>query len=197
MLAVAAIVSAYVGRSNIGHAALHQRWTRRSLSPAMAEPEIETPARGFLPFLQGGVPEGQQPLNELRELQRKPFYDWAEDDSYSEKLTRVYQLCMLFVSLPISYVTFDQFPSELPQVFLSANIGAHQSYQTMLGSSASCMISSHVLAPHPLQGRSPSCCPSSRACVLAGALCHRWAAAEFEPPAHFLLGMQPAKKFCS
>ena len=35
----------------------------------------------------------------------------------------MYQFIMLFISLPVSYATFDQLPNELPQLFLAANIG--------------------------------------------------------------------------
>jgi len=94
---------------------------QRAPSPLLQEQETQT--QTFNPFGSTSVPKGQQPLTELRNLRSQPYYDWAESDSYNSKLTRVYQLIMLFVSLPVSYTTFDQLPNELPQLFLSANIG--------------------------------------------------------------------------
>jgi len=94
----------------------------RAPSPLLQEQETVT-SPSFNPFGQAKVPKGQQPLRELKDLRRQPFYDWAEDDQYSSRITNVYWVIMLFISLPVSYTTFDQLPYELPQLFLSASIG--------------------------------------------------------------------------
>ena len=61
---------------------------------------------------------------EFRELQRQPFYDWAaDDDRYKAKLADLYKFISVFASLPIAYTTYHRIPFELPQLFLSANIG--------------------------------------------------------------------------
>ena len=99
-----------------------QRLSFRTRGPLLQEQDVEV-KREFNPFGQAAVPKGQQPLTELKELRRQHFYDWAESDAYKSKVTQVYQFIMLFISLPVSYATFDQLPNELPQLFLAANIG--------------------------------------------------------------------------
>lgn len=77
-----------------------------------------------LPFLQPDVPADQQPVVELRTLRRQPFYDWVDDDErYKARLFNLYANLMIFLSLPISYTTFNVLPFELPQLFLAANLG--------------------------------------------------------------------------
>ncbi len=75
-----------------------------------------------LPFLQQGVPEDQQPAIELRNMLREPFYDWADDESFTRKLGYMYA-ALSVVSLPVAYSTYSVLPNELPQLLLSANIG--------------------------------------------------------------------------
>ena len=111
---------AFLATSYLGPAP--QRLSFRTRGPLLQEQDVEV-KREFNPFGQAAVPKGQQPLTELKELRRQPFYDWAESDAYKSKVTQVYQFIMLFISLPVSYATFDQLPNELPQLFLAANIG--------------------------------------------------------------------------
>jgi len=74
-------------------------------------------------FFQQNVPEDQQPVVELQNLRQQAFYDWVDDDDYGGKLRNLWIGIMFFFSLPISYATYDQLPYELPQLFLSANLG--------------------------------------------------------------------------
>lgn len=100
----------------------------RARIPLLAESDRtveDRPASGGfpLPFTNRGVPEDQQPVMELSNLRSQAFYEWAESDEYSSKLTNLYGIIMLFAALPISYSTFYNLPNELPQLFLAANIG--------------------------------------------------------------------------
>mmetsp|Transcript_50312 Transcript_50312/g.100183 ORF Transcript_50312/g.100183 Transcript_50312/m.100183 type:complete len:291 (-) Transcript_50312:289-1161(-) len=96
--------------------------TRLHVSPVLREPEVEQ--RGLpLPFFQRSIPQDQQPARELQALRNQAFARWAEDDSYSAKLRGLYLFTMALISLPVSYVTFDVLPKELPQLLISANMG--------------------------------------------------------------------------
>lgn len=76
------------------------------------------------PFGQAQVPTNQQPVVEMQNLRRQPFYDWADDDeSYKNKLSDLYKFLTFLISLPVAYTTFNVLPYELPQLILSANIG--------------------------------------------------------------------------
>lgn len=70
------------------------------------------------------MPEDQQAIAELRTLKQQAFMNWPSDGKYTSRLKGLYQNLMLFAALPISYVTFDQLPAELPQLLIAANIGA-------------------------------------------------------------------------
>lgn len=99
---------------------------RRAPAPQLKEnePASKNAFANVIPFLQRDVPVDQQPSVELRELQRQPFYDWADDDErYKSKLLSLYQFLSIFASLPIAYTTYHRLPFELPQLLLSANIG--------------------------------------------------------------------------
>jgi len=76
-----------------------------------------------LPFFQQQVPAGQQPTEEMRNLRRQPFMEWADDDEYGGRLQSLYLGISLFLSLPIAYTTYYVLPNELPQLFLAANLG--------------------------------------------------------------------------
>jgi hypothetical protein len=81
-------------------------------------------AQPFPGFFQREVPEDQQPIVELQQLRKQPFYDWVEtNDGYVEKLKTLYVALMLLVSLPVAYNTYSVFPYELPQFLLAANLG--------------------------------------------------------------------------
>ena len=84
----------------------------------------EKQGRFPLPFLQPGVPADQQPTAEMRNLRSQFAMDWADDDGYTERLFDLYKGLMLFLSLPISYVTFYNLPQELPNLLVAANIGS-------------------------------------------------------------------------
>lgn len=96
----------------------------RARSPLLVEQQ-QTESTGFsLPFLSSNVPEDQQPVQELKDLRAQPFYDWPEDaDGYKDKLIKLYQFTMVFLSLPIASTTFNVLPFELPQLLIAANIG--------------------------------------------------------------------------
>ena len=84
----------------------------------------ETPSTTApVPFFQPNVPDDQQAIQELRVLRQQAFMNWPADEAYTSRLRGLYQNIMLFASLPIAYVTFDQLPQELPQLFIAANIG--------------------------------------------------------------------------
>lgn len=96
----------------------------RAPPPRLAEEaSAKTPASPPFSFLQPNAPDDQQAIAELRQLKRQSFMDWPIDKDYYDKLFGLWQNVMLFASLPISYVTYDQLPQELPQLFLAANIG--------------------------------------------------------------------------
>lgn len=97
----------------------------RARPPLLQQQKQEQEERPFsFPFLQPGVPVDQQPVAELRELRKQKFMDWADDDGYEGKLVSLYQSIMLFLALPISYVTFYNLPQELPNLLVAANLGA-------------------------------------------------------------------------
>ena len=75
------------------------------------------------PFLQGNVPKDQQPVVELKNLRQQPFFNWADDKGYKNKLIGLYQAISLFASLPIAYTTYYNIPDELPNLLLAANLG--------------------------------------------------------------------------
>ena len=107
-------------------ASLRAHTVPRSRQPYLDENKnavAEKTSGSFLPFFQQSVPEGQQPIMELEGLRRQQFMDWPKDDKYGGRIFSLYQYTMLFLSLPISYVTFDQLPDDLPQLLIAANIG--------------------------------------------------------------------------
>ena len=59
--------------------------------------------RFAVPFLQPSVPEDQQPVAELQDMRRQPFYDWPMDDKYNGRLFGLWRNIMLVVSLPQLY----------------------------------------------------------------------------------------------
>ena len=75
------------------------------------------------PFLSQRIPEDQEPVVQLQVLSGAPFYDWAATDAYGDRIVGLYQGTMIFLSLPISLVTFNVLPAELPQLLLAANMG--------------------------------------------------------------------------
>ena len=94
----------------------------RAAVPHMQQQEQQE-RRFALPFLQPNVPDDQQPTEELRIVRKQPFLDWADDDSFGQKLGGLYQNIMLFAALPISYTTFYNIPDELPNLLVAANLG--------------------------------------------------------------------------
>jgi hypothetical protein len=97
---------------------------QRSRPPTLQQDQQQRAVpKPFTSFLNPKVPEGQQPVVELQELKNGAFNMWASDDGYTGRLFQLYAATMLFLSLPISYITFDQLPAELPQLFLAANMG--------------------------------------------------------------------------
>jgi len=99
----------------------------RSGAPVCQESSAEEVREGggpALPFLsRRPLPEQQQPVNAFQDLTSKPFFDWPMTDEYNGKLFNLYLVMMAIVGLPVAYTTFDVLPKELPQLFLSANIG--------------------------------------------------------------------------
>jgi len=90
--------------------------------PVLYQEVEEEQERGFpLPFLQKSVPKGQQPSQDA--LRRQAFAKWPESDEYNSKMQGLYFFISLIFSLPVSFVTFDQLPQELPQLLIAANIG--------------------------------------------------------------------------
>lgn len=95
----------------------------RAVAPLLtAEQDVQGERRIF-PFLQAKVPLSQQPLTELRELEARAFFDWAQTDAYNGKIQKLFNSIMLFASLPIAYTTYSELPAEIPQLVLSASIG--------------------------------------------------------------------------
>ena len=96
----------------------------RAGRPALQQQEQKEKPGGFpIPFFQPGVPDDQQPTEELRILRRQAFMDWADDNDFGSRLTNLYLGIMLFASLPISYTTFYNIPAELPNLLVAANLG--------------------------------------------------------------------------
>ena len=84
--------------------------SRRARSLLLVEQQ-QTESTGFSPFLSSNLPEDQQPVQELKDLRAQPFYDWPEDaDGYKDKLIKLYQFTMVFLSLPIASTTFNVLP---------------------------------------------------------------------------------------
>ena len=104
-----------------------QRVARPTLPRArptlLRDEATETTTTAPFPFFQPNVPDDQQAIEELRGLRQQAFMNWPADQAYTSRMRGLYQNIMLFASLPIAYVTFDQLPQELPQLFLAANIG--------------------------------------------------------------------------
>jgi len=74
-------------------------------------------------FGRGAMPEGQGAVDELRQLRKQAFLDWASSEDYADKLVNLYGATMLLISLPVAYTTFDRLPEEIPQLLISANMG--------------------------------------------------------------------------
>ena len=109
-------------RSSLTHCSGPPRF--RGGVPVLYQEVEEEQERGFpLPFLQRSVPKGQQPSQELDALRRQAFAKWPESDEYNSKMQGLYFFISLIFSLPVSFVTFDQLPQELPQLLIAANIG--------------------------------------------------------------------------
>ena len=72
----------------------------------------------------GAVPQEQQPAQELKDLQAAPVFGWAQlpDEEFVSRFKYLFGAVWLFVSLPISSVSFplDQAPM---QAILAANFG--------------------------------------------------------------------------
>jgi|TARA_B100000513_G_scaffold127683_1_gene56803 hypothetical protein len=118
------LLVASAGASYVVPARTPLRVASRTRTPLLQQGTDKAERSGLLGFLQPNVPKDQQPVAELQTLRRDAFYDWAsEDEGYRSKLIGLYQNTMLFLSLPISFTTFNQLPYELPQLLLAANIG--------------------------------------------------------------------------
>tara|TARA_B110001452_G_scaffold234709_2_gene213154 strand:- start:214 stop:1059 length:846 start_codon:yes stop_codon:yes gene_type:complete len=119
MLALFASISS----SHVGARPVRPVVARRAVR-ARAPLLVETENKPAFAFFQRNVPEDQQPVAELQNLRSQAFYDWADsNEAYTEKLRGLYLGTMLFLSLPIASQTFNVLPFELPQLFLSANLG--------------------------------------------------------------------------
>lgn len=99
---------------------------RRALAaPARGGGPARACDRGPAPFSQAQVPAEQQPANELRELRREPFFDWAElpPAEYLQRMGGLFAFFALAVSLPVALQTYGDLPRQLPQVLLASAAG--------------------------------------------------------------------------
>jgi len=133
LLCTIAYAAAYVAparRSDVPSTPVRATCATRRLVMQQNQQREQSSSRFRNPFGPNEVPEDQQPVVEMRNLRREPFYDWADDDEkYKQKLTDLYVYTSLLLSLPIAYTTFNVLPDEIPQIILSANIGT---FATML-----------------------------------------------------------------
>mmetsp|Transcript_23102 Transcript_23102/g.47235 ORF Transcript_23102/g.47235 Transcript_23102/m.47235 type:complete len:310 (+) Transcript_23102:72-1001(+) len=79
---------------------------------------------GKLGINDDNVPETQQPAQELEDLKAAPLFKWAQfdDTAFLQELGKTYAGVFLFISLPISMVTYDIFSAPV-QALAAANFG--------------------------------------------------------------------------
>lgn len=99
-----------------------QQWQPREAKPALRASRAAEKTK--LAIQDENVPEDQQPAQELEDLKGQPLFLWATQDtgSFLASVGKLYAGVFLFISTPITVITYDPASQLLPAI-ATANFG--------------------------------------------------------------------------